>query len=261
MAPFSNLPRYKPRGIANTETKQPDRFEWFNIGQDGLTGAGSLQNLPPMLQSKSPLLESFLRNGQAILQLINYVLASQLGLPPGIFTAMQHPETPSASVVRLIKSFASREPDEMRTSMIHHTDIGAMSIFANVLGGLQILAPDGDPLDDGAWLWVPPQPGCMVVNLGDAMAQWTGELLRSNVHRIRYAPGQQSFFDRYSLGILVRPEREAPMKRLVGEGGDPEGDELLCWEWEMERSMALREKRETVRSRGGRPYTGTPMEF
>ncbi|KAI3390818.1 hypothetical protein diail_8572, partial [Diaporthe ilicicola] len=29
---------FKLRGVGKTETSEPDRFEWFNIGQDGLTG-------------------------------------------------------------------------------------------------------------------------------------------------------------------------------------------------------------------------------
>ena len=83
-----------------------------------------------------------------------------------------------------------------------------------------------------------PQPGCFIVNLGDAMVQWAGGLLRSNVHRVRYAPGSQRFVDRYSVAILARPERDASMKRLIGDGG--EDSELSAWEWEVKQMMALK---------------------
>jgi isopenicillin N synthase-like dioxygenase len=64
--------------------------------------------------------------------------------------------------------------------------------------------------------------------------QWTEGLLRSNVHRINFAPGQQRFVDRYSLAILFRPEREASMRRMMCEGEAEEESEeegnLTAWE-------------------------------
>ncbi|KAF3065379.1 hypothetical protein GL218_02687 [Daldinia childiae] len=228
---------FKPRGCAKTETEEPDRFEWFNMSQDGLMGSAPLQPLPDFVQSHLPLLVSFLKHGQRIVATISTVLATQLGLPPDTFTSLQDPTQLSGTVLRFIKSFASTETEDLRTSMIHHTDFGTITLLANVLGGLQILAPGKDPADADAWLWVRPQPGCLIVNLGDAMVQWTGGLLRSNVHRVRYAPGLQRLVDRYSLAILVRPERNASMRRLVGEGED---SELTAWEWEVKKTMALK---------------------
>ncbi|TGJ81741.1 hypothetical protein E0Z10_g7009 [Xylaria hypoxylon] len=240
---------FKPRGHAKTETDEPDRFEWWNIGQDGLMGNAPLQPVPPVIHSHIPLLQSFLKHGQDIVALISTVLASQLGLPPDCFTRLQAPTKASGTVVRFIKAFASPDPEDLRTSMIHHTDFGTITLLANVLGGLQILAPGKDANVSDSWLWVRPQPGCFIVNLGDAMVQWTGGLLRSNVHRISYAPGQQRFVDRYSMAILVRPERNASMKRLTGEGID---SDLTAWEWEVKQAMALRHGGAAVESRGGK---------
>ncbi|KAI1498402.1 Clavaminate synthase-like protein [Biscogniauxia marginata] len=208
---------FKPRGDAKTETGAPDRFEWFNIGQDGLMGNTPLQPLPPPVHNHLHLFTSFLKHGQDIVAAISSTLASQLSLPLDTFTSLQTPTKPSGTVIRIVKAFAFTDPDEdLRTSMVHHTDFGTITLLANVLGGLQILAPGGSASDEGAWRWVRPQPGCLIVNLGDAMVQWTSGILRSNVHRIRYAPGQQRFVDRYSLALLVRPEREASMRSKVG---------------------------------------------
>ena len=71
------------------------------------------------------------------------------------------------------------------------------------------------------------------MNVGDAMVQWTGGKLRSNMHRIRHAPGNQRFVDKYSLVYLTRPERNASMKRLVDADGlqdDGEDSNLTAWE-------------------------------
>ncbi|KAI0199280.1 oxidoreductase [Astrocystis sublimbata] len=242
---------FKPKGQAKIETNEPDRFEWFNIGQDGLMGNSPLQPLPPLAHSNLSLLKSFLIHGQDVVALISTVLASELGLPPDSFTRLQPPTKPSGTAMRFIKAFASPKPEDQRTSMIHHTDFGTITLLANVLGGLQILAPGKDANAGDSWLWVRPQAGCLIVNLGDAMVQWTGGVLRSNVHRINHAPGQQRFVDRYSLAILVRPERNASMKRLTGEGAD---SDLTAWEWEVKQMMALRHEENTVNSSSGTPF-------
>ncbi|KAK7757420.1 hypothetical protein SLS62_000433 [Diatrype stigma] len=246
---------FKPRGQAKTETNEPDRFEWLNIGQDGLMGNTPPQPLPPLVQSYLPLFASFLKHGQSIIAAINATLATQLGLPPDTFASLQPVTKPSGTVVRLIRAFASPRPGDVRTNMIHHTDFGTITLLANVLGGLQILDPgqDRDPADEQAWLWVRPRPGCLIVNLGDAMVQWTGGLLRSNVHRIRHAPGPQRLVDRYSLAILARPERDASMRRLVGDGEDGEDGDLTAWEWEVKKAMALKRGDDAVASKGGKP--------
>ncbi|KAI1122474.1 Clavaminate synthase-like protein [Nemania abortiva] len=249
---------FKPQGCSKIETMEPDRFEWFNLGQDRLTGSDPHQPLPGVVQDNLPLFRSFLEHGQQIIGMICRVLAEQLGLPPDSFTSLQTPSEPSGTVVRLIKAYAYPETEDLRTSMVHHTDIGTITLLANVLGGLQILEPGKSPNDStgSAWLWVRPQPGCLIVNLGDAMVQWTGGLLRSNVHRIRFPPGEQRFLDRYSLAILVRPERNAPMKRLVQRGEEciNDGDEnLLAWQWEVKKFEALAKGEDTVESKGGKP--------
>ncbi|KAI4859428.1 oxidoreductase [Hypoxylon rubiginosum] len=232
------FPSFKPRGQAKIETSEPDRFEWFNIGQDGLIGNTKPQSLPPLVHDQLSLFHSFLDHGPSIVGTISSTLAMQLGLPANASASLQRPTKPSGTVARFIEAFASPETEDLRTSMIHHTDFGTIALFANVLGGLQILSSHRPPEDNSAWLWVRPQPGCLIVNLGDAMVQWTGSLLRSNVHRTNFAPGEQRFPDRYSLALLVRPEREASMKNLTGAGEGGEDGDLTAWEWEVKKAMA-----------------------
>ncbi|KAM4065029.1 2OG-Fe(II) oxygenase superfamily protein [Hirsutella rhossiliensis] len=245
---------FKPRGHAKTETEEPDRFEWFNIGQDGLMGTTPLQPLPALVHTHLALFTSFLKHAQRIVATVSATLARQLSLPEDTFSSLQTPTKPSGTVVRLIKAFASPAAQDLRTSMIHHTDFGTVTLLANVLGGLQILTPGGCAADEDAWRWVRPQPGCLIVNLGDAMVQWTGGLLRSNVHRIRYPPGEQRFVDRYSLALLVRPERDASMRSKVGaEADDAEDANLTAWEWEVKKAMSLSRGEAVMKSTGGKP--------
>jgi isopenicillin N synthase-like dioxygenase len=128
------------------------------------------------------------------------------------------------------------------------------------MGGLQLLKPDADPTLGSSWKWIKPQPGCAIVNLGDAMVEWSGGVLRSNMHRVTYAPGEQGDTTRYSLAYLVRPFGDAPMKRLSGgESLIPELEEgeedssMNAREWEAHRSVAIKAGRDNARSRGGKP--------
>jgi isopenicillin N synthase-like dioxygenase len=208
-----------------------------------------------MVNTHLPVFTSFLEHGQRIVSTINTTLATQLGVAPDTFGSLQSPGQLSGTMVRLIKAYASPGPDDLRTSMIHHTDFGTITLLANVLGGLQILAPGKASTDQDAWLYVRPKPGCLIVNLGDAMVQWSGGLLRSNCHRINFAPGDQRFVDRYSLGILVRPQREAKMRHLMGQASGPEDRDLTAWEWEVEKAMALKRGDAVMESKGGKEMT------
>lgn len=225
---------FKPRGMAKTETNEPDRYEWLNLGQDGLTGNVPLQPLPSAVTDQLHVFQAFLIHGQIITAAINIALATQLNLPLMTFTSLQDPSKESGTVIRLIRADPSPNPEDLRTSMMHHTDFGTITLLANVLGGLQIL-------ENESWAWVRPQPKCLIVNVGDAMVKWTGGVLKSNMHRINFAPGEQRFVERFSLAILFRPERNASMRTLVGDDGiDDEEEVLTAWEWETRKAMSFK---------------------
>lgn len=155
--------------------------------------------------------------------------------------------------MRLIKAMRSPENEALRTAMTHHTDFGTITLLANIIGGLQILAPGAKADDPNGWSWVKPRPGHLIVNLGDAMVQWSGGRLRSNVHRINHAPGAQRTVDRYSLALLMRPEKDASMKSLIVTG-DPKFDDeqLSAWEWEQRQTMGYLRGDIQIQSKGGR---------
>jgi isopenicillin N synthase-like dioxygenase len=83
----------------------------------------------------------------------------------------------------------------------------------NVVGGLQTLPAGCENISEN-WHYIKPLPGHVIINLGDAIVQWTGGLLRANMHRVTTPPGEQAKCTRFSVGYLVRPAADASMKRL-----------------------------------------------
>lgn len=112
---------------------------------------------------------------------------------------------------------------DTNTSLLAHTDFGSVTLLWNVIGGLQILPPGcGDSDPDGVlagWQYVKPEKGCIVVNMGDAMPVFSGGRIRSNLHRVTAAPGEQGSVVRYSVAYFMRPEDDVLMKCLGDEDG------------------------------------------
>ena len=148
---------------------------------------------------------------------------------------------------------------DRRTSLLAHTDFGSVTLLWNILGGLQILPPGNngdDPNVSDAWEYVQPQQGCAVVNMGDAMVEFSGGIVRSNLHRVWYAPGEQALVDRYSIAYFTRPEDDVLMKRLSGageEGAETEGtgQKLTAKKWSAMKSEMYRKGMGTMKSSGG----------
>ena len=120
--------------------------------------------------------------------------------------------------------------------------------------------PIGQANKEENWQYVKPVPNNVIINLGDAMVEWTGQLLRSNEHRVTFAPGDQAEYPRYSIAYLIRPEKTISMKRLVGgyiPSAAKDGQEEILMsaeEWEMKKAMALKNGADCARSKGGREF-------
>jgi isopenicillin N synthase-like dioxygenase len=147
---------------------------------------------------------------------------------------------------------------DRRAAFLGHTDLGTVTILFNVVGGLQILPPGLEAKEEN-WRYVRPEPGCAIINLGDAMVEWTGGILRSNLHRVFFAPGAQAQCERYSLAYAIRPEGAISMKRLAVAGSviptlDDGEEDLDCTadEWVTRKAIGLMSGKDTARSRGGR---------
>ena len=67
-----------------------------------------------------------------------------------------------------------------------------------------------------------PLPGHCIVNLGDALVKFSSGKLRSDVHQVVAALGEQREVTRYSLVYFYRPENEVMLNNLVRDSEDEE---------------------------------------
>lgn len=111
-------------------------------------------------------------------------------------------------------------PEDERTGLVglgetalgYHTDPGVITLLLqDDVGGLQTESRDH------GWIDVPPQPGTIVVNLGDCMQAWTNDRYRAAVHRVVPMTSRS----RYSIPYFANPSREctvSPVAELSHDG-------------------------------------------
>lgn len=119
----------------------------------------------------------------------------------------------------------------------------------NWLGGLQVWSSSSrqpgklEPDVPGEWLWVKPKRNCAIVNLGDAAVKFTNGVLCSGRHRVVPAPADQGLSVRYSVVYFVRPNDQARLKTLHGDGIPPASDQneegVEAKQWIFQQAVAL----------------------
>lgn len=231
------------------ESGSPDRVDFYNISQDDILGNVAERANPGVINNNRAALKSYICHNYAIVTLILSHLEEYLHLPSDTLAALQPLNKASGTSVRLLR-YLPQPVDDRRTSLLGHTDIGTVTILFNVLGGLQIL-PSGLENAEKNWRYIRPEPGCAIVNMGDAMVEWSGGLLRSNMHRVTHAPGKQAECERYSVAYLVRAESSVLMRKLNGNQEDQEGVFPTAAEWESNKVAVLQSGRNIAAGAGG----------
>ena len=87
-----------------------------------------------------------------------------------------------------------------------HSDFGGLTILLRQpdAGGLEVMGKDG------AWHFLPPQPGRFVINIGDLMAQCTNHRWCSTPHRVvNPSVNVMTKQSRLSVGFFCHPNFEA----------------------------------------------------
>ncbi|KAL5485845.1 hypothetical protein ACEPAI_6887 [Sanghuangporus weigelae] len=209
---------YKALGTyATNEYGNPDNVEFINISkEDALAYPRVVQRTYPSTVTAymEKTITPFARKSLAVIDTILSVFEKKLELPPGTLLELHSHTGFSGSEARCIKSPPKYTNnggtvDKEKVSLGAHTDFGSISFLHNRLGGLQVLPP-GSP----DWQYVRPIPGHAICNIGDALALYSGGILRSNMHRIVPPPGVQSAYTRWSVVFFSRPAHDAELRAL-----------------------------------------------
>jgi isopenicillin N synthase-like dioxygenase len=169
---------------------KPDMFEAFNCGVDAVdesdpyVAAERHRFFAPNIWPEQPsdmraVWVAYFVACQALASELSRMFAVALGMPEDfIFDKLNR-----AACVMRANNYERRshhaDPDPGQVRMGAHTDYGVCTILlADPVPGLQIVGPDG------AWCDVLPEPGTLLVNLGDLLAEWTNDRWRSTLHRV-----------------------------------------------------------------------------
>ncbi|MCJ1321121.1 hypothetical protein MMC15_006465 [Xylographa vitiligo] len=215
------------------------------VSKDDILALSPPLPAPAILAHNRPRFSSYIRSAHSILSLLLARLNQHLHLPPNTLPSLHRLTAPSGDQVRLLKA-PRQDPSTAQPALGAHTDFGSLTLLFNRVGGLQVLPPTSSPGQQPEWLFVRPLPGCAIVNLGDALSKFTGGLLRSNIHRVVPAPGEQARLPKFSVVYFSRPEDEVLLKRLGGGDvipplGPGELEEAIpSKEWVIRRAMGRR---------------------
>ncbi|WP_407289058.1 isopenicillin N synthase family dioxygenase [Streptomyces sp. BP-8] len=163
-----------------------DLFEAFNVGSEasaypglGLPEELYPANIWPSVPGFRQAVEEWCARAGGLARQLTGIFAHALGLEEGYFA----PFTDHSLDVLRMNHYPRPERetvlDRDQMGMGAHTDYGIVTVlWADRVPGLQILDTRGD------WHDVLPEPGCLLVNLGDLLARWTNGRWLSTMHRV-----------------------------------------------------------------------------
>lgn len=175
-----------------------------------------------------PLLASFSRHCRQVVDHLLTLIERHLLLPPNSLLDLHRPGRPSGDFISL-QHRAHESYDETMIRKGEHTDFGSITMLFNWLGGLQIRDQTSHN-----WVYVKPIPGACVINLADSLVKLTGGMVKSNVHRVAPAPGEQAGLPRYSLVYFSHPNDQVLLKPIQGAF---DGEIINAAEWVTRRSL------------------------
>lgn len=207
---------YKAAGAnAVDETGALDTVEFINVSKDDALAYPSSvhRTYPSTVNARmESTIKPFIAKSVEVNMTLMAVFNEKLGLPEGALASLHKLYDPSCSESRCIKNPPARDVSPDRMAIGAHTDFGSLSFLHNRLGGLQVYPPGTEQ-----WFYIKPIPGHAICNVGDALALFSGGILRSNLHRVVPPPGAQAPLERWSLVFFSRPSNDSELRALTDQ--------------------------------------------
>lgn len=192
------------------EHSPPDLFESFNVGHDDR--AGLALQAPTPWPTEVPAFRAaatdYLAEMATVAARLDTLLGTALGLPDLAERSRRGPDTMACIRYRSDADEVAAAPGQRR--MGPHSDYTTFTILrADPVPGLEILGPDG-------WLAVVPDPGALLVNVGDLLAIWTDDAWPSTLHRVPLRGDGSDPSLRRSVAYFHYPDPDTAVAPLAG---------------------------------------------
>lgn len=98
-------------------------------------------------------------------------------------------------------------PEVGHLGIHHHTDAGALTVLLqDNVSGLQVRKND-------QWHTVAPEPGSLIINVGDLVQVWSNDLYQAPVHRVLANADDE----RFSAAFFLNPDFDTECRPLVNQ--------------------------------------------
>ncbi|CDU23590.1 related to oxidoreductase [Sporisorium scitamineum] len=169
------------------------------------------QLLPPTLSQHKHALATFIEKCKGVCDTVLAGFAEAIDLPSRYFVDSHHGQHDRLRLIHYPPTPVSS--DDAATTSIRagsHSDYGSCTLlFQKDVGGLQV------EMKPGQWVDIPPQKGCIVVNVGDAMEFWSAGLFRSTQHRVVLPRSESESGSRFPVAYFCQPDEDARLVPLT----------------------------------------------
>jgi isopenicillin N synthase-like dioxygenase len=232
---------YTPFGIETAKGhKAHDLKEFWHVGRE--LGAGHPfremmadnvwpEEVPGFKETFLELYDTFDRTGLKVLAAI----ARYLGVDQDYFADTVRDGN---SVMRLLHYPPQSEPTGEHIRAGAHEDINTITLLLGAEeAGLELLTRDG------RWIPVSPEPGELVINIGDMLQRLTNGKLRSTSHRVVNPSPDRASRARYSMPFFLHFRPDFTIEALPGtvaEGEEPKWPPISAHDYLQERLREIK---------------------
>jgi isopenicillin N synthase-like dioxygenase len=232
---------YTPFGIETAKGhKAHDLKEFWHVGRDLPPGHKFRDHMPDNLwpaevssfkDTFQELFATFDRTGLKVLKAI----ARYLKIDEDYF---ENAVRDGNSVLRALHYPPQTEPTGEHIRAGAHEDINAITLLLGAEeAGLELLTRDG------RWIPVSPDPGELVINIGDMLQRLTNGVLRSTSHRVVNPTPDRASRGRYSMPFFLHFRSDFLIEALpetVREGEQPKWPPITADQYLQERLREIK---------------------
>lgn len=201
------------------ESSPPDLFESFNCGHDDRAGSDRLIQATPWPSAAPEFVTAahrYLAEMAALSARLDTVFGDIIGIADLAARSTRGPDT--MACIRYERRSDEDNPQSGQKRMGAHSDYTTFTILrADPVPGLEILTSSTDPAH--RWKSVVPDPGSLLLNVGDLLAIWTDDVWPSTVHRVPLRGDGTDPALRRSVAYFHYPDLDVSVAPLPGFRG------------------------------------------